>query len=290
MGIGERGTPGNTRQRACAQPRQSDERGIVPSHKGEDMNEEDAFNYLVSWLRNPRPTPFGSFGYGFYLPNVIRLYLEEHEGLQHPQGEQLVRELSPVFYAAAWELCRFGVLRPGLAIYGGQATPDGSSGNGYTITPYGERWLAGTVEDDFVPTEPGRFASLLHPFRELFGVGFAERAQQAVLCYRAHAYLACCAMCGAAAESILLALAIKKTDEDEVLRSYASSGGRGRIEALVLANASEPVKRSFRGYTDLLKYWRDETAHGRVSQIGPDEAYVSLLTLLRLAQFARDHR
>ncbi len=86
-----------------------------------------------------------------------------------------------------------------------------------------------------------------------------------------------------------VALAIEKKDEEEVLRSYASSGGRGRVEALLLSNAPEPVKRSFRGYTDLLKYWRDETAHGRVSQIAADEAYVSLLTLLRLAQFARDH-
>lgn len=253
------------------------------------MNEEDAFNYLVSWLRNPRPTPFSSYGYGFYLPNVIRLYLEEHEGLHHPQGERRMRELSPVFYAAAWDLCRLGVLRPGLKVYGGQATDDGSSGNGYSITPFGEGWVSETAQEDFVPTQPGRFAALLQPFRQLFGPGFSERAQQAVICYRANAFLACCAMCGAAAESILLALAVKKEDEGKVLRSYASSGGRGRVEALVLSNASEPIKRSFRGYTDLLKYWRDETAHGQVSQIAADEGYVSLLTLLRLAQFARDN-
>ncbi len=253
------------------------------------MNEEDAFNFLVSWLRNPRPTPFGSYGYEFYLPNIIRTYLDDHEGLQHPQGEQRLRELSPVFYAAAWELCRLGVLRPGVKIYGAQATDDGASGNGYSITPFGRRWIAEHEQEDFLPTQPGRFAALLKPFQELFGGGVSDRAQQAVLCYRAHAYLACCAMCGAAAESILLALAIKKRDEEEVLRSYASSGGRGRVEALVLSTALDPIKRSFRGYTDLLKYWRDETAHGKVSQIGGDEAYVSLLTLLRLAQSARDH-
>jgi hypothetical protein len=194
-----------------------------------------------------------------------------------------------VFYAAGWELCRLGILRPGIKILGAQATDDGASGNGYSITPFGRRWIAEFGQEDFLPTQPGRFAALLKPFQELFGAGFSERAQQGVLCYRAHAYLACCAMCGAAAESILLALAIKKRDEPEVLRTYASSGGRGRVEALVLANAAEPIRRSFRGYTDLLKYWRDETAHGRISQIAADEAYVSMLTLLRLAQFARDH-
>ncbi len=254
------------------------------------MNDEDAFNYLVLWLRNPRPTQYSSYGYEFYLPNVIRAYLQEHEGLQHPQSENRLRDLSPVFYAAAWELCRLGVLRPGVRRYGEQATDDGASGNGYSVTPFGRQWVADHERDDFVPTQPGHFSSLIQPFQQLFGPGFFERAQQAALCYRAHAYLACCAMCGAAAESMLLALAInKKSDEAEVLRAYASSGGRGRIEALVLVAASEPVKRSFRGYTDLLKYWRDESAHGRVSQIGADEAYVALLTLLRLAQFARDY-
>ncbi len=253
------------------------------------MNEEDAINYVIAYLRNPPRSEFSSYGYEFYLPNVIRAYLAQHEGLQHPQGETRLRELSPVFYAAAWELCRRGVLRPGIKRYGEQATDDGSSGNGYSVTPFGRAWLAESQHDDFIPTEPGRFAALLKPFRELFGPGFSERAQQAVACHRAHAYLACCAMCGAAAESILLALAIQKRAEDEVLRDYASASGRGRVEKLVLHKAPEPVKGTFRGYTDLLKYWRDETAHGRASQIADDEAYVSLLTLLRLAQLARDH-
>jgi len=253
------------------------------------MNEEDAYSYMIAWIRDPPQSQYSSYGYEFYLPNVIRSYVSDHEGLQYPRSEQRLPELSPVFYAAAWELCRLGVLRPGIRRYGEQATDDGSSGNGYSVTPFGREWIAQTTQDGFVPTQPGRFAALLKPYQELFGPGFSERTQQAAACYRAHAYLACCAMCGAAAESLLLALAIKKRPEAEALKDYAAAGGRGRNEKLVLAKASDPVGRTFRGYTDLLKYWRDETAHGRVSMIADDEAYVSLLTLLRLAQLARDH-
>lgn len=56
------------------------------------MNEEDAFTYLVSWLRSPKPSQFSSYGYEFYLPNVIQIYLEEHEGLQYPQSEHRLNE------------------------------------------------------------------------------------------------------------------------------------------------------------------------------------------------------
>jgi hypothetical protein len=96
-------------------------------------------------------------------------------------------------------------------------------------------------------------------------------------------------MCGAAAESILLALANAKKDEKEVLKDYASRGGRGRIENLVLENAGEPLKKEIRSYTGLLKYWRDEASHGRASGIGEIEAFTSLQSLLRLAQCANDH-
>ena len=72
---------------------------------------------------------------------------------------------------------------------------------------------------------------MVKPYQVRFGPGFYERAQEAVRCYGAHAYLACCVMCGASAESILLAIAIaKKGDEEEVLRLYATAQGRSRVE------------------------------------------------------------
>ena len=44
--------------------------------------------------------------------------------------------------------------------------------------------------------------------------------------------------------------------------------------------------REFRGYTVLLKYWRDEAAHGKVSGISDNEAFTSLAYFLRFVQFA----
>jgi hypothetical protein len=51
-------------------------------------------------------------------------------------------------------------------------------------------------------------------------------------------------MAGAAAESILLAVAIAKTgDETKVLKDYESAGGRGRVTKLVLHGLTGSVAR-----------------------------------------------
>jgi len=262
---------------------------ILSMRRLHDVNEEDAFKYIVSSLRNRPILKCASYGYDVYLPGIIRHYVEHHEGLQDHQAERCCRELSPHFYAAAWELCRRGIVRPGIRLMGEQSTPDGSAGNGYSITPFGYTWIAESDRDDFVPTEPGHFAKMLEPFRSRMGPGFYERAQQAVRCYGAHAYLACCAMCGAAAESILLALAIAKDGEEKVLNSYRSVQGRSRVEKMVLGQVRQQLETEFRGYTTLLKYWRDEAAHGRPSGISDNEAYTSLSLLLRFAHFSNDH-
>lgn len=130
---------------------------------------------------------------------------------------------------------------------------------------------------------------MIKPYQELFGPGFHERAQEAIRCYGAHAYLACCAMCGAAAESILLAVATRKKDEEATLKAYSAAGGRARVESMVLGQAKENTRREFVSFMGLLKYWRDESAHGRASQIADDEAYTSIALLLRFAMFVRDH-
>lgn len=205
------------------------------------------------------------------------------------QGAREIRDLSPHFYAAGWNLCWRGILRPGIRTYGEQATPDGSSGNGYSVTPFGQQWLAESDRDDFVPTEPGRFAHMLERFRDRFGPTFYERAQEAVKCYGAHVYLACCVMCGASAESILLATAICKENEATVLSMYNTAQGRSRIESLLVGKAREQLQREFRGFLTLLKYWRDEASHGQPSRIGDDEALTSLAFLLRFASFVDDH-
>src|SRR5260370_27436419 len=52
-------------------------------------------------------------------------------------------------------------------------------------------------------------------------------------------YLACCAMCGAAAESVLLAIAICKTeDEAKVLDAYGQRDGRRKVMRMIFDNPS----------------------------------------------------
>jgi hypothetical protein len=103
-----------------------------------------------------------------------------------------------------------GEYSAGVREYGEQATPEGTAGNGYSITPFGQQWLAEADRDTFVPTEPERFGKMLAQHQSRFGAGFQSRGQEAVRCYGAHAYLACCVMAGAAGESILLSTAIAK--------------------------------------------------------------------------------
>ncbi len=96
-------------------------------------------------------------------------------------------------------------------------------------------------------------------------------------------------MCGAAAESILLAAAIAKENAADVFEIYNGSGGRRRIEKLILGQARQEMREECMGYLTLLKYWRDQAAHGKMSGVTDNEAYTSLALLLRLAIFVEDN-
>lgn len=241
-----------------------------------EIKQEDAIQQIIDWIRKGCPSSYTKYGYEVYIPNLLHTYTSDAR-------EQ--DRISSVYFDAAWELCRRGILRPGVKVVGAQATSHGSGGGGFSLTAFGKKWID---EDQhvFVPTEPERFAEMLEPFKSRFGAGYFERAQQAIRCYGAHAYLACCAMCGAAAESILLATAIARTkDEGQVLKSYCSANGRSRIENLIVGQLKDALKQEFVGLTSLLKYWRDEAAHGQSSNIRDNEAYTSLAMLLRYSGF-----
>jgi hypothetical protein len=251
---------------------------------------EDAMALLIRWLRKPDHGNFGSFGYDIYLPAIVRTYLRKEKGLQSDYDNAApMREIMPMLYAAAWDLCRRGILRPGIYEYGAQATDDGNAGNGYSYTPFGEKWLAENEKEDFIPTEPERFAQLFTAYRDIFGDAYFERTQEAVKCYSALAYLACCAMCGAAAESIIVATASNKSSIDEILKLYFSANGRSKVENIIIGKAKMPIQDGFKSYMGLLKYWRDSAAHGAASHISDNEAYTSLLLLLRFSIFVKDN-
>jgi len=94
-------------------------------------------------------------------------------------------------------------------------------------------------------------------------------------------------MCGAAAESMLLTLAIARVgDQQRVVEEYGRARGRSWLERQLLQGANAHVQRELPNYLELLKYWRDLAAHGAASAISEAEAFTSLVLLLRFAVFA----
>lgn len=252
------------------------------------IHPEDAMRFIVDALAK-NPQEFKNYGYDLYLIRAAERFATDVEGLQDHTGAQgRVYELSTVFFNVGWELCRRGILRPGVWRHGEQMTEEGSAGYGYSLTPYGKSWLASEDRHLFVPTEPERFAVLLEKYRARFGAGFHQRAQEALRCYDANAYLASCAMTGAAAESILLAAAIAVKDEVTVMKEYRSSSGRRKVENIIL-HGKDDLRAELLNQLSVLKYWRDDASHGTTSPISNEEAFVALAMLLRLAQFVEDN-
>jgi hypothetical protein len=254
----------------------------------------DAAAFIVDFLRTPRPDDgYATYGYEIYLPKVIAAYVREIESVTLPSLDPYrsprVAELSPDFYEAAWDLCRRGILRPGIRRTGAQATPDGASGNGYCLTTFGRTWIEQGASAVFL-ANPDRLSQMFGKLSSRFGSGFLQRATEAVTCHKFGAYLGCCAMCGAAAEAILLAVAIAKSgDEGATLKMYRAADGRRKVIDRIVGQARQTIAEPFRSATGLLSFWRDEAAHGPASTISEIEAHEALARLLRFAQFATDN-
>jgi hypothetical protein len=247
------------------------------------ISQSEAHSLIVKWMRTPVPLAGPDYGYDLYLPSHISQYLGNPQfGEIESYGHANMR----AFMAAAWELCRRGILRPGVRDYGGQGNSDGY---GFSITPTGEAWLEKSRENEFIALEPGQIAQRLAAYQTRFGDGFHQRAQEAVKCYLATANLGCCSMCGAAAESVLLAVAGAKSDPDIVVKMYRSVRGRSKIESLVLGAAAETLRAHAAPGLSLLHYWRDDASHGVVSPISEADAFTGLVLLIRFAALMNDH-
>lgn len=231
------------------------------------MHIDDAIAFIIDYICKPRDArEYSSYGYGFYLPNVIVAYIMEIEHSREPltflYNSPRARELSPICYEAAWDLCRRGVLRPGIKSLGEQATPDGASGNGYCLTTFGRQWIEQGASA-LIMTETGRLGELFEKLSKRLGPGFLQRANEAVVCHRFGVYLSCCAMCGAAAESILLSAAIMNSmNEEATLKIYRAANGRRSVIESIVGQAPRGIADPFRSATGLLSYWRDDAAHG----------------------------
>jgi hypothetical protein len=73
------------------------------------------------------------------------------------------------------------------------------------------------------------------------------------------------------------------------LSQYNTSGGRRRVENLIFGKARQELRDEYVSYMTLLKYWRDQAAHGKLSDIKDNEAYTSLAILLRFAIFVSEN-
>jgi hypothetical protein len=254
----------------------------VPAPPSEDV----ALQFVIDYLTKGNRGEYSNYGYSLHVLNVVIAFLRSH-GLIGDVNYG-ARQVSDPFLSACWHLCRRGILRPTVTHLGAQHVEDGG---GYSVTAFGKKWLEeanGAIE--YVPVDPGVLAQLLAGYTPKFGSAFHQRAQDAVRCHGAHAYLACCAMCGAGAESILLSLAIKKTgDAEAAAKLYETKNGRSRIESSLIGQQPAHIQNGFRGFIGLLKYWRDDASHGQESLIEEVEAFTSVLLLLRFAQFASDN-
>jgi hypothetical protein len=165
-----------------------------------------------------------------------------------------------------------------------------SLGDGYSVTASGAEWLR-HAPDRYFPTERSRYVSVLERPSRVLGDGFLQRAGEAAGCYEAGNYLACCAMSGAAAESVLLALAIAKTeDTGRVLRTYSNRDGRRNLVKILFGPpGSSALQARFETGFNLLSYWRDEAAHGKASTLDELEANDALGRLLHLSNLAWDN-
>lgn len=222
------------------------------------------------------------------LPHIVwKYWIDQIDRTKYNTVTDLESEKFIPFYDAAWEFCRIGILRPGpLAPRGMSITA--WNGDIYTITDFGRKWLANTSSRP--ATDPNRMSEIFESFRLTFGEGYAQRATEAVRTYQTANYLAACVMAGAAAESLLLAVAIGKIgSEKKVLAEYNTSGGRTRVIQKVVGNVTVSISSRFQASLQVILYWRDDAGHGSVTTISEIEAHSSLTQLLRLSQFCADH-
>lgn len=255
------------------------------------MEVDDAISYIVDFLRNPRaPSGYSSTGYDITLQILLICYLREVENcpeyIQYPQDCPGSREASMAFYDAAWELCRRGILRPSVRHVGEPGTSDSS---GYSITQFGRHWISTDAPEPLLGG-PERMSKLFEKHSARFGPVFLQRAGEAARCHAFGQYLACCAMCGAAAETILLAVGTAASDDSSaVLATYRAANGRRKVIDRIVGQRGTAIAEPFRNATGLLSYWRDEAAHGLSSSISEIEAHEALGRLMRFAGFVADN-
>jgi hypothetical protein len=257
---------------------------------------DDALAFLIEWIRSRWQNHARSYhspkdpGFQFSIRSVIQARLREI-GQDPSEGTSVVQfdettNTAP-FVMAAWELVRRGVLAPGMLAAQGQLRFPGDE---FRLTNLGESRISSSDDALPLPSEHARFAKHLLSHAGRFRSSFVPRATEALRCYSGGLYFSCCVMSGAAAESILLSLTVAKMgDESRALAEYRKTSGTTKLIQFLQRQQNSVVQQRLDTFVELLRFWRDEAAHATDQLIDEEEAFHSLLLLLRFARFA-DHK
>lgn len=123
------------------------------------MDLDEAIAILLDLLRNGRA---GSYGYDLYARTGAEAAARQRHPHEH-YPEMALRELSPTFFEAAWELCRRGIVRPGVRRSGEQAVEEG----GYSLTVAGRAALANLDNATILIAQPGSLAATFNGYQPL---------------------------------------------------------------------------------------------------------------------------
>ena len=243
---------------------------------------DEAIAFCIQELRQPR---VNHYGYDLHPPNLA-YHLAYELGRTSFDSDEQASRIFPVISDACWELCRRGLLRPGTNRRHGQSVDSG----GYSLTQAGREGLAKIDETALQILQPGALAQTLVVYSNRFGDGFLQKAQEAIRCRDCGAWLASCAMAGAAAEAVLLATAIaKRGDEEKALKEYLGVNGRRATINFIGGQLQGHMQEQLRIFAGIISLWRDDAAHGLLSVLTAANAEESLRQLLHMCQWFEKH-
>lgn len=257
-------------------------------------SEDEAFDFCVDllgrYLRREISVPHRDQDFDFSAAWIREWFFQSEEIQEQNDRINASPLVEPKILSALWRLCLRGVLRPSTQrIYSGYSGNSHFPGSGYSFTESGRAWLEKS-ENEFALLSPQALSKLLDTYEPIFGKGFTERAHNAFLSFDCGAYLACCAMSGAACESIYLSLAVAKAQNPtEVYEKYRGRNGRVELQKIIEHNQSGSVIAAIQSGFNILKYWRDNTAHGDETKVGWIQARSALNALTEQAQIAEKY-
>jgi hypothetical protein len=85
------------------------------------MQLDEAIARTIDTLRAHRAK---QYGYDLFPPQVARAFVERQQNIRDADRATAALEITPIFMDAAWELCRRGLVRPGVKNINEQAVSE----------------------------------------------------------------------------------------------------------------------------------------------------------------------